>query len=76
MRSKAERNTGPDSPQTGKTHASNVAHNTYILVLRKSKADHWKGWIEEANEKDVWTARKYAKNPLSDGARSHIPTLV
>jgi hypothetical protein len=57
-------------------HASNIACNTYISALRKAKADHWKGWIEEANEQDVWTAGKYAKNPLSDGAKSRIPTLV
>jgi Endonuclease-reverse transcriptase len=57
-------------------HASNVARNTYISALRKAKADHWKGWIEEANEKDVWTAGKYAKNPLSDGAKPRIPTLT
>ena len=55
--------------------ASNHARKTYISVLHKAKAEHWKGWIEEAKEKDVWIAGKYAKNPLSDRSRTCIPTL-
>ena len=55
--------------------ASNCARNTYISALHKAKAEHWKGWIEEAKERDVWIASKYTKNPLSDRSHACIPTL-
>jgi Endonuclease-reverse transcriptase len=56
--------------------ASNEARNTYIAAIRKAKYDHWKGWIEEATEKDIWVAGKYVKSPLSDGSRTRIPSLT
>jgi Ethanolamine utilization protein EutJ (predicted chaperonin) len=42
----------------------NEAWNVYVSVLQKAKADRLQEWIEGANEKDVWIAGKYVKNPL------------
>ncbi|KIJ22827.1 hypothetical protein M422DRAFT_276688 [Sphaerobolus stellatus SS14] len=53
----------------------NQARNTYNSAIRRAKQDHWKNWLENANERDIWVAGKYSKNPLSDGGRTLIPTL-
>ena len=31
-----------------------VARNIYNLRLRHTKATHWKGWVEELTEPDLW----------------------
>ncbi|KIJ29074.1 hypothetical protein M422DRAFT_269597 [Sphaerobolus stellatus SS14] len=44
-------------------------------ALRKAKQDHWKIWLEDIDERGIWTAGKYAKNSPTDGGRTLIPTL-
>ncbi|KIJ35029.1 hypothetical protein M422DRAFT_262767 [Sphaerobolus stellatus SS14] len=53
----------------------NHTRNTYNKAVRKAKLSHWKDWLENINERDIWTACKYAKNPLLYGSRTLIPTL-
>jgi hypothetical protein len=36
---------------------------------------HWKNWLEDIEEQDIWKAGKFAKNPISDSGHSLIPTL-
>jgi hypothetical protein len=48
----------------------NEAHNLYNLTLCKTKNAHWKNWLENVNEQDIWRAGRFAKNPLSDGGCS------
>lgn len=45
-------------------------------MLCKTKNDHWRNWLEEITEKDIWTANKYISQPFTDGSASRIPTLV
>ena len=52
-----------------------MARNVYNSRLRHTKATHWKGWLEELTEPDLWKAAHYAQNPLSDGSRACIPML-
>ncbi|KIJ43134.1 hypothetical protein M422DRAFT_89068, partial [Sphaerobolus stellatus SS14] len=53
----------------------NRARNEYNAAVKKAKQGHWKDWLENISERDVWTAGKFAKNPLTDGGRTLIPTL-
>jgi hypothetical protein len=54
----------------------NRARNLYTATLRRAKASHWKSWLEEIDERDIWTAGRMAKNPLSSTNRALIPTLT
>ncbi|KIJ35095.1 hypothetical protein M422DRAFT_181181, partial [Sphaerobolus stellatus SS14] len=37
-----------------------IARNTYTSAIKKAKTEHWKNWIENVNERDIWTAEKLA----------------
>ena len=52
-----------------------AAHNKYNSTLCHTKAMHWKEWLEEITEQDIWRAARIAPNPLSDGSRMCIPML-
>ncbi|KAF8572985.1 hypothetical protein K439DRAFT_1248997, partial [Ramaria rubella] len=65
-KSRAEFNSRNTDSWLKHRHKSNQAWNTYTAALRKTKTDHWKGWLENIDENDIWMAGRYAKNPLSD----------
>jgi hypothetical protein len=53
----------------------NEACNLYNQTLHSSKNSHWKNWLENINEQEIWRASKFAKNPMSDGGCCQISTL-
>jgi hypothetical protein len=53
----------------------NEACNLYNQMLHKTKNAYWKNWLENVKEQDIWRAGRFAKNPLSDGGCSQVPTL-
>jgi ribonuclease HI len=53
----------------------NEVRNKYIAAVRKTKNEHWKTWLENIDEHDIWVAGKFAKNPLSFAGTAPIPTL-
>jgi ribonuclease HI len=62
----------PDHPahREAKTYA-----NSYGEAITKAKEEHWRAWLEEATEKDIWIANKYLNSPAGDGGKTRIPTL-
>jgi len=47
----------------------------YTKMMDKAKAQHWKTWLKEADEKSIWIAGRYATKPFSDGCADKIPAL-
>ncbi|KIM37967.1 hypothetical protein M413DRAFT_76540, partial [Hebeloma cylindrosporum] len=48
----------------------------YTKMMDKAKAQHWKAWLEDANEKSIWIAGRYASKPFSDGCADKIERLI
>ncbi|KAF7773567.1 hypothetical protein Agabi119p4_5734 [Agaricus bisporus var. burnettii] len=49
--------------------------NRYADAILGAKKKHWEDFLEEAAEKDMWTASKYLTEPVGDGGNPRIPTL-
>ncbi|KIK13673.1 hypothetical protein PISMIDRAFT_17820 [Pisolithus microcarpus 441] len=47
----------------------------YEKAMRDAKKEHWRSWLEEASNTDLWIANKYISNPTGDGSKTRIPTL-
>jgi hypothetical protein len=58
------------------THAeSREANKTFQRTLECTKRQHWRDWLENADDPDIWTAHKYTASPAGDGGKSRIPVL-
>ena len=55
--------------------ACKAACNKYVSTLCHTKALHWKGWLEDITEGDIWHASRFASNGVHDGSACCIPTL-
>ena len=40
-----------------------------------AKLKHWKDFLENTEEQQIWLANGYIKNPVRDGGQAHIPLL-
>jgi hypothetical protein len=49
--------------------------NRYVDAIHMAKKKHWEDYLEEATEKDMWTANRYLMEPVGDGGNPRIPTL-
>ena len=47
----------------------------FTEAVREAKSNHWWEFLENAMDKDVWSANKYVSKPVSDGGRPRIPAL-
>ena len=60
-------------------HSSHKNLKTAIVAfseaMNKAKREHWTEYLENAMEKDIWTANKYISEPAADGGKPRIPTL-
>ena len=60
-------------------HQSHVerreANKTFQKTLERTKRQHWRDWLEKADDPDIWTAHRYASSPPGDGGKSRIPVL-
>jgi len=52
-----------------------VAHNCYNSTLRCTKVAHWKNWLKDITEDNIWKAGWMAQSQISDGSTTCIPTL-
>lgn len=51
------------------------AKKRYEKTIHYNKKQHWRDWLEKAEEPDIWTANRYTSAPASDGGKTRIPTL-
>ena len=61
-------------------HCSHAEHRdankTFHRTLERTKRQHWRDWLEKADDPDIWTAHKYTASPAGDGGKSRIPVLT
>ena len=51
------------------------AERLYDRTLERTKKQHWRDWLERAEDPDFWTVHKYTSQPSTDGAKARIPAL-
>jgi ribonuclease HI/exonuclease III len=51
------------------------AKNDYATLIKSTKENCWKKFLEEAQGNDIWTASKYVSGNPTDGGKSRIPSL-
>ena len=56
-----------------KEHAEAV--RTFDRIIDHTKQQHWRDWLECAEDPDIWTVHKLISAPASDGAKARIPVL-
>ena len=60
-------------------HQSHVdrkeANRLFQKTMEYAKRQHWRDWLEKADDPDIWTAHRYTAAPAGDGGKSRIPTL-
>ena len=60
-------------------HYTHVAYEDadklYHRTLNSTKLNHWRDWLEKAEDPDIWTVQKVLAAPASDGGSSKIPVL-
>jgi ribonuclease HI len=60
-------------------HFSHAAHadadKLYHRTLKSTKLQHWRDWLENADDPDIWTVQKLLASPASDGGGTRIPVL-
>jgi len=55
--------------------ACKSARNIYTATLRRTKVQHWRTWLEDITEADIWHAGHYAAGDIRDSSMQTIPTL-
>ena len=48
---------------------------TYEQTLKRTKHSHWRDWLEQATDPDIWTINKVLVASATDGAKARIPIL-
>ena len=57
-------------------HSEHIAAaKKYRKTLEQTKNHHWRDWLENAEDPDIWTAHKLTSNPWGDGGKTRIPGL-
>jgi Endonuclease-reverse transcriptase len=82
MQAKARARKAGRASYTNRTHQDHPAHelyriarNAYSQLIKRTKQEHWVGWLEEVNDHSVWTANHLVSGPSSDGGRVRIQAL-
>ena len=52
-----------------------AAKKQYAREIDRNKKQHWRDWLEKAEDPDIWTAHKYISAAAADGNNTRIPTL-
>lgn len=52
-----------------------AAKDLYHKSLRETKRQHWRDWLEKAEEPDLWTAHRIVSAAPTDGGKAKIPKL-
>jgi hypothetical protein len=60
-------------------HHLHVEHTAAVKLYRDTlettKKQHWRDWLEKAEDPDIWTVNKLITSQPTDGGKSRIPTL-
>ena len=51
------------------------ANKQFHKTLEHTKRQHWRDWLEKADDLDIWTMHKYTSSPAGDRGKSRIPVL-
>ena len=51
------------------------ANKLFHKTLEHTKRQHWRDWLEKADDPDIWTVHKYMSSPVGDGGKSRILVL-
>ena len=51
------------------------ASREYDKTLQYNKKQHWRDWLERAEEPDLWTMHRITSALATDGGKARIPTL-
>ncbi|PPQ73739.1 hypothetical protein CVT24_006959, partial [Panaeolus cyanescens] len=49
--------------------------NEYGEAITAAKEEHWRLFLEEATEREMWIANGYLKSPVGDAGRPRMPSL-
>ena len=52
------------------------AAKKYRNTLDYTKQQHWRDWLERAEDPDIWTVQRLISAPATDGGGVRIPTLT
>jgi hypothetical protein len=59
-----------------RVHAEHTeAAKRYNRTLKNTKQQHWRDWIEKAEDPDIWTVHRLISAPATDGGKARIPAL-
>jgi hypothetical protein len=47
-----------------------------MCSIKTAKDKCWEEWLKSVNDFNMWRANSYISTPLTDGARTRVPTLV
>jgi hypothetical protein len=50
-------------------------NKTFQMIMESTKQQHWRDWLNKAEDPDIWTAHKYTSAPAGDGGKYRIPVL-
>jgi hypothetical protein len=51
------------------------AARRYEKTLCYTKQQHWRDWLEKAEDPNIWTVNRIISAPAGDGGKARIPTL-
>jgi hypothetical protein len=51
------------------------AKSKYQKMLQSTKQQHWREWLEKAEDLDIWAVNKIIMVPPTDGGKAKIPKL-
>jgi hypothetical protein len=51
------------------------ANKVFQKTLEHTKCQHWRDWLEKAEDPDIWMVHKYTASPAGDGGKCRIPVL-
>ena len=52
-----------------------AAKNKYQNIIKVTKQQHWRDWLEKAEDSDIWAAHHIVSAPYTDGGRAKILKL-
>ena len=64
-----------DSPEHSIHEEHKRIAKKYESMLERTKKQHWRDWLENAEDPDIWVANKIISTPASDRGKARIPTL-
>ena len=52
-----------------------AAVKNYRRILEQTKRQHWRDWLEKAEDPDIWSAHRLTSSAWGDGGKARIPAL-